>query len=222
MEELVDEGLVKNIGIRHVSISFSPSGNANSSPFSNFQGSLILDILRYARIEPQVHQMELHPYLTQEPLLKLMNVFGIAVTGYSSFGPQSYLELGWHQNVPSLLEHDQVRSIAEAKGKCTRTRVHCRIWTKYVCSAATAQVLLRWATQRKIAVIPKTNIWDRMVSNLECNTFDLSEVETQQLSALNVNLKVRQGSIHPFFLALIVISKLNNPADIDPRVGVFA
>jgi D-xylose reductase len=88
---------------------------------------LILDILRYARIEPQVHQVELHPYLTQEPLLKLMDIHGIAVTGYSSFGPQSYLELGWHESVPSLLKHDKIRSIAEAKGKSTRTRVYCRI-----------------------------------------------------------------------------------------------
>jgi diketogulonate reductase-like aldo/keto reductase len=70
LESLVDEGLVKNIG------------------FSNVQGSLILDVERYARIKPSILQIELHPYLTQEPLLELAKLLGIAVTVYSSFGPQ--------------------------------------------------------------------------------------------------------------------------------------
>jgi len=69
MEELVDEGLAKNIGV------------------SNVQGSLLIDILRYARIPPQALQVEIHPYNTQEPLVKLAQLHGIAVTAYSSFGP---------------------------------------------------------------------------------------------------------------------------------------
>lgn len=69
VEELVDDGLVKNIGL------------------SNVQGSLLFDVLRYARIPPQVLQVEIHPYLSQEPLVKLAHLYGIAVTAYSSFGP---------------------------------------------------------------------------------------------------------------------------------------
>ena len=69
MEELVDEGLVKDIGL------------------SNVQGSLLIDVLRYARIPPKVLQIEVHPYLTQEPLVKLAQLHGLAVTAYSSFGP---------------------------------------------------------------------------------------------------------------------------------------
>ncbi|KAH9942966.1 NADP-dependent oxidoreductase domain-containing protein [Amylocystis lapponica] len=99
MEELVDEGLVKNIGV------------------SNVQGSLLLDILRYARYEPVVNQVELHPYLTQEALVQLCKTLGIAVTAYSSLGPQSYVELGADQGAPSLLEHNIVTSIAQKKSK---------------------------------------------------------------------------------------------------------
>ncbi|KAI0962005.1 hypothetical protein AcW1_000929 [Taiwanofungus camphoratus] len=100
MEELVDEGLVKNIGV------------------SNCQGSILLDILRYARYQPAVNQVELHPYLTQEALIKLCKTLGIAITAYSSLGPQSYVELGGDKGAQNLLEHDVVSSIAQKSQKC--------------------------------------------------------------------------------------------------------
>lgn len=168
MEELVDEGLAKNIGL------------------SNCQGSLILDVMRYARIEPQVLQIELHPYLTQEALVQLAKTLGIAVTAYSSFGPQSYLEIGIDKGVPSLLEHDVVNDIAKAHKKTA------------------AQVLLRWATQRGIAIIPKTNNPDRLAANLQCDTFNLSESDIKKISALNISLR------------------LNDPGEIDPRLAIWA
>ena len=58
MEELFDEGLARNIGL------------------SNVQDSLLLDVLRYARIQPQVVQVEIHPYLSQEPLVELAKRHG--------------------------------------------------------------------------------------------------------------------------------------------------
>lgn len=81
---------------------------------SNTSGVLIRDILTYARYEPQVLQVELHPYLTQENLVKLANTLGIAITAYSSFGPQSYVELGVNKGVVGLLEHDIVNSLAKS------------------------------------------------------------------------------------------------------------
>ena len=101
LEQLVDDGLAKNIGV------------------SNFQSQSIIDVLRYARYPPQVLQVELHPYLTQEPLLKFCETVGIAVTAYSSFGPQGYVELGMDKSLPSLLEHDVVTKAAEARQRST-------------------------------------------------------------------------------------------------------
>ena len=77
MENIVEKGLAKSIGI------------------SNFQGSLILDLLRYAKIRPAALQIEHHPYLVQPTLLTLAKAEGIAVTAYSSFGPQSFIELNF-------------------------------------------------------------------------------------------------------------------------------
>ncbi|KAI0001688.1 Aldo/keto reductase [Russula vinacea] len=99
MEASVDEGLVKNVGV------------------SNVAGVLLVDMLSYARLQPQVLQVELHPYLTQESLLRLAKTLGIAVTAYSSFGPQSYLELGFKGKVKPLFEQDVVAKVAQAHAR---------------------------------------------------------------------------------------------------------
>jgi len=168
METLVYHNLAKNIGV------------------GNFAGGLILDLLRYARIKPAVLQVEMHPYLTQDALFHLARNLGIAVTAYSSFGPQGYIELNMDKGAQTLFEHDTVLKIANNHNK------------------KPAQVLLRWATQRGIAVIPKSIDRERLVQNLGHTSFDLTQSELEQLSCLNVNLR------------------LNNPIDIDPRLGIFA
>jgi diketogulonate reductase-like aldo/keto reductase len=57
-------------------------------------------------------QVELHPYLTQEALVALAKELGIAITAYSSFGPQSYIELSMDRAAPSLLAHGVVTNLA--------------------------------------------------------------------------------------------------------------
>ena len=52
MEKLVEEGLVKSIGI------------------SNFSVKKVEDLLQYAKIPPAVNQVELHPYFRNEKLHK--------------------------------------------------------------------------------------------------------------------------------------------------------
>ena len=47
MEELVKEGLVKNIGVCNMGVS------------------MLRDILNYAKVKPTVLQVELHPYNSQ-------------------------------------------------------------------------------------------------------------------------------------------------------------
>lgn len=73
--------------------------------------------MRYARIKPAVCQIELHPYLTQEEMVKLCKVFDIKITGYSSFGPASFVELDMHKGTPSLFEHNVVGQVASKYNK---------------------------------------------------------------------------------------------------------
>jgi len=56
--------------------------------------------------------------------------------------------------------------------------------------AAAAQVLLRWATQRGIAVIPKSNNIQRNIENMRCDTFNLEEEDITAISSLNKHQRV--------------------------------
>lgn len=68
MEKLVDEGLVKSIGV------------------SNFTPPMILDLLNYADIKPVINQVEIHPYNTQVELVEFCHSHDIHVTAYSPLG----------------------------------------------------------------------------------------------------------------------------------------
>lgn len=151
----------------------NPNGFVRSIGISNFQSQLVTDVLSYAKIPVSVLQIEHHPYLTQPQLITLAKKNNIAVTGYSSFGPQSFLELNNKSalSAGSLFEQDVVKSIATKHGKTP------------------GQVLLRWNTQRGIIVIPKSNNVDRLKQNLESVNFDLSDDEIQQISALDKGLR---------------------------------
>lgn len=99
MEELVKEGLVKNIGVSNVGVQ------------------LLRDILSYAEIKPSVLQVELHPYLTQNDLVTFCRENGIAVTAYSSFGVLSYKNMDNIDVHESCLEEDVVKQIGSKYNK---------------------------------------------------------------------------------------------------------
>jgi len=54
---------------------------------------MLRDVMNYAKVKPAVLQVEMHPYNTQEKLLRFCNDKKVAVTAFSSFGAGSYIEL---------------------------------------------------------------------------------------------------------------------------------
>lgn len=158
LEAAVDVGIARSIGV------------------SNFQAQSLYDVKRYARHPISALQIEHHPYLAQPDLVAMAQENGIAVTAYSSFGPQSFMELGGifskrAEGAQPLLEADVIGAIAEKHGKTP------------------AQVLLRWATQRGIAVIPKSNNPGRLAQNLDVVGFDLDEDEVESINGLDRGLR---------------------------------
>jgi len=151
MEELVDAGLVRSIGI------------------SNFGVSLIRDLLSQCRIRPSVLQVESHPYLVQQKLIRFCNEASIAVTAFSPLGAPSYVSLGMASESESVLNHPVVQKIASDHGR------------------STAQIVLRWGVQRGTAVIPKSSKLERLRENIDLTGFELTQPEMESIHALNRN-----------------------------------
>ncbi|KAK4129266.1 Aldo/keto reductase-like protein [Parathielavia appendiculata] len=158
--------------------SLVEKGLAKSIGISNFQAQLIYDLLRYAKIRPATLQIEHHPYLVQQELLNLAKREGIAVTAYSSFGPASFEEFKMKHaaNLTSLIEDKTIKAIAAKYNKTP------------------GQVLLRWASQRGLAIIPKSNSPARMKENFESSNFDLSEEDINTISSFDRGLRFNQPS----------------------------
>lgn len=159
MEELVHSGKAKHIGI------------------CNFNTGLMHDLLSYAKIKPSVLQIESHPLLTQEPLIRLCDANEIAVTAFSPLGALSYIPMGMADENENVLNADCVIKAAQRTGK------------------SSAQVVLRWAIQRGTAIIPKTSNPNRLKENISLFDFTLTDEEMMAISALNQNKRFNDPGV---------------------------
>lgn len=159
MEELVESGLVKEIGV------------------CNYNVGLLHDLIAYSSIKPAMLQIESHPFLTQEKLIKAAKNYGMAVTCFSPLGALSYLELDMANKNESVLKSDTVTVAAERLNR------------------SPAQVVLRWALQRGTAIIPKTSQRDRLIENRSLFDFELSDREMSDISNLNLNRRFNDPGV---------------------------
>jgi D-xylose reductase len=159
METLVDSGLTRHIGV------------------CNYGVSLLRDLLNYARIPPAVLQVESHPYLTQEKLVRFCAEEDIAVTAFSPLGALSYLELDMAKANESVLQQKAVVDIAQRIGR------------------PPAQVVLRWGVQRGNAIIPKTSKPERLLENAALFDFELTADDMQAINSLNKNQRFNDPGV---------------------------
>ena len=159
MEGLVESGLTRKIGV------------------CNYNTGLLHDLMSYARIKPAMLQIESHPYLTQEALLRTAQSYNIAVTAFSPLGALSYVSIDMATAADSVLKEPVVMAAAERA------------------SVTPAQVVLRWGVQRGTAVIPKTSRPERLVENLSLSHFALTDEEMKAISGLNQNRRFNDPGV---------------------------
>lgn len=140
MEDAYKEGKLRAIGV------------------SNFYPHVLTNFCETVAIRPMVNQIEMHPYFTQEPALKVMEEYQVV--------PEAWAPLGGGRHNP--FDNEMVKEIAAAHGKTV------------------GQVVLRWNVQRGVVVIPKSVRKTRIEENFQIWDFTLTEEEMQRISSLDL------------------------------------
>ncbi len=151
-------------------------GLANSIGVSNFSTQKLEDLIMKARVAPAVNQVELHPFLQQNELRSYCLHNNIALTAYSPLGRGIPEGLTEEQKLEVVLAHPMIEKIADRHG------------------ATTSQVVLKWAIQNGIIVVPKSGSAERQAQNLAALEVDLDEHDMSLIAHLNKNHRFIPGS----------------------------
>ena len=117
---------------------------------SNFSIRHLEALKKTARIwPPSVNQIELHPYNPQTELVEYCQKEGIVIQAYASLGGQDSGKKTFNLLGGKLTEREEILQIAKKHGKTP------------------AQVLLRYASQQKFSVIPKSTNKEHLRQNFE-------------------------------------------------------
>ena len=157
MQDQNKNGLAKHIGV------------------SNFNQAKLKELFALPGQRPEMNQVELHPYLPQEPLVAFCKENELLVTAYSPLGsPDSRAEK--HAQDPKLLEDGAVMAIAQKH------------------DATVGQVLISWSIARGIAVIPKSVNQVRIVENFAAAEINLDAADMAQLDAIGTSHRFVDGT----------------------------
>ncbi|MCG8384457.1 MAG: aldo/keto reductase [Cytophagales bacterium] len=148
MEQLYSSGRVKAIGV------------------CNFNIEQLEDLMEHSNIVPAINQVEMHPHLSQNELLKFANTHKIQLEAWRP------IMMGEVMDIPKLVE------IGEAHKK------------------SPVQITLRWLIQRGVAVIPKSVTPQRIVHNFEIFDFELTNEEMAVIEGLNKNRHLGEDLSH--------------------------
>jgi len=135
---------------------FYRDGRAHSIGVSNFQPHHLRRLHAECEITPAADQIEVHPYLTQQPVREFCAEHQIAIEAWSPLARGG-----------DLLSDPVVVSIAEAAGKTP------------------AQVVLRWHIERGDIVFPKSVTPTRIKENIDIFDFELSGQDVETITSLN-------------------------------------
>lgn len=134
-------------------------GLAKSIGVSNFTIKHLKQMEGFANEMPVVNQVEMHLFLQQQPLLKYCRNKNIVVEAYSPL----------------------------AHAKSMDNSVINQLANKY--HKSYAQIMLRWAFQQKVVIIPKSVNPKRIEENFNILDFNITDEDMDLLGSLDKNLR---------------------------------
>ena len=126
---------------------------------SNYDIDDLSQLMQSSDVLPAVDQVEFHPFLYQERLLRFCEKNGIQMEAYSP------LTRGMR------ISHPTIVAVANKYRKTP------------------AQVLIRWSLQHGLVVIPKSVHEERILENSKVFDFELEPEDMEHLNSLNENLR---------------------------------
>ena len=148
LEKAYKEGKIKAIGI------------------SNFEGKYIEEILNTCEIEPQVIQVECHPYYPQTELRKITDSKNIKIMSWYPLG----------HGDKNLMEEEVFKTLASKYHK------------------STAQIILKWHIQKGFIVIPGSKNVEHIKDNYNLFDFELTQEEMDRIDNLNKGIRYYNGT----------------------------
>jgi diketogulonate reductase-like aldo/keto reductase len=164
--------------------SLQAKDKARSIGVSNFTIRHLTELLAETKTVPAVNQVELHPYLYQWDLMDFCAAKGIVIEAYSP------LTKGARLHDPKLIAVAKKYSTAGPEPAAPRSRfplmerLSRRSETK-----STAQILIRWALQHGLAVIPKSANRRRIFENADVFDFEITAEDMRILDRFNENFR---------------------------------
>lgn len=152
MEDVKEKKLTKHIGV------------------SNFSIPKLQNLSDHASVQPEVNQVEIHPYFQQQPMVDFCQENGILVTAYSPLGS---------------------RHLMQTENTITQNPVVLEIARKHHCTAA--QVILAWGIERNTVVIPKSVNAERISENIGAKNVRLDAGDMNAIQQLDRNLRNAKG-----------------------------
>lgn len=145
----------KRLGTWKALQEFAEAGSIHSIGVSNYGIHHLEELYSWDRmkIEPSVNQVELHPWLMRQDLVKYCRDKGITLEGYAP------LVRGQ--------KFDKDEALVELSKKYNKSQ---------------AQILIRWALQQGFVTLPKTSNPDRLASNFDVLGWNITQEDMDHLS----------------------------------------
>lgn len=132
-------------------------GRIKAIGVSNFHPDRLIDLILHNEVVPAVNQIETHPFNQQITTQRFLKENGVQI---ESWGP-----------------------FAEGKNDIFNNQILKTIAKKY--NKTTAQVILRWLTQRDVVIIPKSVNKKRMEENFSIFDFELTKEDMHEIQKLD-------------------------------------
>lgn len=159
-------------------------GKARSIGVSNFTIRHLTELVGGTKTVPAVNQVEFHPYLYQRDLLNFCTARSIVVEAYSP------LTKGVRLKDPKLVAVAKKYSTTGPQSPASKSRLpFVDRLSRRSEFKSTAQILIRWALQRGLAVIPKSADRTRIFENADVFDFEITAGDMQHLDRFNEDLR---------------------------------